>query len=1489
MAPRSGGEADKLGNRYEGVWAVRHALHCLRGDDRVLTMEELDPELARGSEFTFTDGGATQAHQAKRQYGNNNEWTIKVLAGRGVFKAAAGHVAAGREFHFVSLIGCGPLRELSERARSAVDLAAFTQHALASSKELRAAFDEVTSDAVLGSTETAYTTLRGMWFEVHEERITRLDNALIAELTLTGANGHLMALAIADVLDSNLGRPLTGADILAALIPHGITERRAGSRTFVRNQVAEVTANWRRTVERELLDPPIQREEADKLVASLEAGRFSLLVGNAGDGKSAVLEQAATSLEASGGTVLAFRLDRRGEFSSTAELGRELELGMSPAAALSLVAGKGRGFVLIDQLDAVSLASGRMPENFDAVADLVAEALLLPNVSVVLACRGFDLDNDHRIRTLTSHRDLIKIEVGDLPDIAVNAAVTSMGLDPTLLTANQRDLLRRPLHLVLLAGIASHPEALAFRSRGSLFEAFWERKREAVRSRRSTVRFNEVVERVGTTASDRQTLSVPIEVLDTGDLIEDAKVLISEHVLARDADRVGFFHEAFFDYAFARQWVSRSESLVDFLCRDEQELFRRAQVRQILEHLHEREPDRFLEECESVLTTGAVRFHIKQMVIAVIANLQAPTAEESAAVLRIAATNPTYVDRLLQQLRRPQWFARFRDDGVLDQWLDSTTSTERDLAAMFLGSQVRDDPTSVTRLLASRQDAADYPGWLRWAVRFCRIESSREMFNLFLAGVRGGTYIGLENDLWMSVNDLGKTQPAWAVELLGAYLMGWPTALDLDECGHVALLRTREHYASELVQDCAQGEPLAFVEMALPYMRTVMAATALPASEDGIVRDQHFSHRLAEASMYDRNLDDALQAATVGALERLAAASPDDVRTWLDVLATDPYETSQYLLYRAMAAGGPAFAEQAADLLLQGGRRHRSGYSVTGARWAARELVVAVAPHVDADKHRRLEEMFRDLENPRENGHTLGSTAFMFLSALDAARLTPEGSRRLGEYRLKFDEDAPSAPTGITGGTITSPIHADAAALMTDRQWLDAMAKYHSEEPNWNELIGGAHELSSEFRDCVSKDPVRFAHLALAMTADLNSSYASAMLMGLGDNDFPLPDPEPLFAAVRHLSGLGQPEVDRWLGWALRRHQRVVPIDLVELLLDRAMHSLDPVNDEPRITRQDKDGNEVAHLYETGINTTRGTLAESVGDLIIRDATDERAELVRPHLADLATDASLAVRACVAHVLGASLRHALDDALAAFSQLIDADDSLLAAPHTARLIVRIGNINPEVIEPVVDRMLLSTQTDVRRAGGELAAFAALEWARPRLMARALSLDSWVRRGVAQVCANNFDRTTNATLATKTLGTLMHDTDQDVRAEVSNIAGRLRERPLRQFAELLSDLITSPAYSDATPQLLITLQHAPDRVDDLALKAAQRFLEVFSSDVSDIRTSAAGDALYVSELVVRGLAQSRSREQRAALLDVLDSLLEIGAYGIDEAISAAGRD
>ena len=111
------------------------------------------------------------------------------------------------------------------------------------------------------------------------------------------------------------------------------------------------------------------------------------------------------------------------------------------------------------------------------------------------------------------------------------------------------------------------------------------------------------------------------------------------------------------------------------------------------------------------------------------------------------------------------------------------------------------------------------------------------------------------------------------------------------------------------------------------------------------------------------------------------------------------------------------------------------------------------------------------------------------------------------------------------------------------------------------------------------------------------------------------------------------------------------------IVLARALHAPDPVDNSPVFVRTDNN-RPGRDLFQNGINTTRGSLAESLGDLLVHDPDGTRTGLVAPRLVELASDPVLSVRACVAHTIAACLRHARPTAYEAFECLIDADDLL---------------------------------------------------------------------------------------------------------------------------------------------------------------------------------------------------------------------------------------
>src|ERR1017187_6559568 len=77
--PRAGGESDKLGNRYEGLWTVHNLLDVLAGDAVALEPEAY--EESKGIEFIKTKrDNSREFHSVKRQR-TGAGWTLSALTG----------------------------------------------------------------------------------------------------------------------------------------------------------------------------------------------------------------------------------------------------------------------------------------------------------------------------------------------------------------------------------------------------------------------------------------------------------------------------------------------------------------------------------------------------------------------------------------------------------------------------------------------------------------------------------------------------------------------------------------------------------------------------------------------------------------------------------------------------------------------------------------------------------------------------------------------------------------------------------------------------------------------------------------------------------------------------------------------------------------------------------------------------------------------------------------------------------------------------------------------------------------------------------------------------------------------------------------------------------------------------------------------------------------------------------------------------------------
>lgn len=1487
MSPRPGGEADKFGNRYEGKWTVQHLLRVLAGEAEAIAVEEVGT-IGEGAEFTFYGRDGVQVHQLKRQNRQASTWTVRSLNDKGIWAQAKLHIEAGHQYHFVSTLPAQPIRELGDRARESADFATFKEHYI--TKANQEPFDQLSG--ILGSPEVAWKVLRGFWVQWPDEQNITGVNASLSELLIEGADGRLVAAGLGDLVLDNLGVRLEAAVIESKLKTYSLRKKNLLQDQHVAARVADITAGWVEGIERELLHPAIPRDETEKLFQLLaDSSQLIFLSGNAGGGKSAALHQVAQQTSIDHIPLLGFRLDWLEPFHSTAELGSRLGLDVSPVTALAAVAAGRQALLVVDQLDAVSLASGRMPESFYAVANLLREAAAYPNVRVLLACRKFDIDNDYRIKALVDASGSETVELGSLTEAQVTDAVRAMSLDPAALSSDQLKLLRTPLQLVLLSRIAGDAGAISFRTPKNLFDKYWERKRRDCAQRREGLgdRFGAVLGFLAEALSNRQRLSVDETIFDETGFAGDVDVLISDQVFSQYGTQIAFFHEQFFAYVFARTWINKGQTLSEFLTAGEQELFRRSQVRQILEHMRESDPNRLIAEVEELLKNTKVRFHVKDVVLGFIRSMPEPSAAEWDMVERLLGEQLSFEERLWLSLRSTPWFERLDDEGIIEEWLAGEDQQMYNHALNVMMIAAKDRPDRLAEILEGHRRHPRYGESLLWIVRFADIHNSRQLFVLLTEAIRSGRLGSYGHNVWVFTYNLAQHQPAWAVELLTAHLLDRPGALAVDSSGKVEALSDKDDALNRLVTQAAEGAPKEFCEALVPYMLRVMQLTEYQ-NADHLLYDKHFHYRIYGAHSPRSQLDSTLLTASATALREFVGKQPTDAKPLLDTLAADGHDAAQWLLYEGIRGDAArTFADWISERLAEDRTRLLSGYMSNGV-WATRELIEAVGPYLSAEAFSNLERAILELRFPWEgyNKAPWGLYTFCLLSALEESRLSVLGEKRLAELRRRFGIDRPqiSAPFGFR--SVPSPIPGNAAEHMRDADWLRAIAKHDHEAGPFSH--GGADELGGVLQAETTKDPARFARLSLQFDATVNRAYLQAILIGLGESDVDaLDDCSVIFDAMRHLATLPQRGIGHILTNPLRRHsKRNVPDEIVRLLIDRVLNaapSSDDVLQQDRPDEQDR-GSWGDIIYSEGINSPRGSAAIALGDILVYDSDGHTTALVVPALTQMIAEPSVVVRGCVAHVVAACLQYARPQATEAFEKLIEGDDRILAVHTVERLANYLGNGDPTLVTPVIERMLASEFADVREAGGRMAARAGLEWDGPALLAEATaSPDLHTRRGVAMICAHWLPDTTNAAGAMDALSTLMND--EHVQSVVAEVAGELRGKKLYPFRIILEELMSSGAFAKALPQLLITLEQAPDRIDDLVVACARRFIEVHGGQLNDFSTGASADARSVGQLVLRGYAQASGVRLRQTL-DLIDQLLELNAYGVADLVDGAER-
>ncbi len=1525
--PRPGGETDKLGNLFEAVWTMSAVLDVFEGASEAITVEPLD-DSSLGVEF-YVEGtdGSRQFHSVKRQK-TGGDWSIADLC-RPVGETRRS--VLGDLFRkstsddniktcFVSSTGANELRELSERASTASNV---TQFLRALPPNLQAKFGNIIVSVCGNDESRAFTFLENLEviLQSHQHLVRTVERRVPSVLyCLDGSplDPSDVRREISEYVVERLGTRLCREQVRNRLRDRGIGARDWKTDRTLSDAVRRINDRYIGTTETELINEThIVREIVDEIIRGLRDHdrKGALVVAPGGFGKSCVIAQCISRLSALGTPLMSLRMDAMERCTTSLQLGKQLDLPASPAVVLAGLADNATSVLVVDQLDAMSVVSGRNPDLWMAFSDLRDDVQAYPHMKMILACRDFDLEHDHRLRPLSGEESgFSKHTLGKLSKDEVISSLTAAGVRDFEPSETQFDILGVPFHLLLF--LQGQPGKI-FGSVGQLYNAYWERKRRNLRRFLGRPpHWNEVVDALTERMSTDQVLFAPKTLVD--DWIEDAQAMVSEHVLVdTDQGHYRFFHESFFDYAYARRFASADRRLVEFLRSTEQHLFRRSQVRQILDYRREHDFDRYVSDVRDIFESEAIRFHIKRMVASGFSRVERPRLPEWRLLEPYLLRGPLsrYVSRSLYG--HLGWFDLLKTSGVFRRWLASEDSVRVDLAISYLEPpdlQERKSAEIAALISPYAQAGSSWETRIKRIMSWHKIHSSREMRSLHIGMIESGAYDdhsgpSTSGGFWDQYYGADEECPRFIIDVLLTWFERSVQRYDDGVTWSILdnLVQNRSDVGADLIRASAESDPSYYVDQILSL---VVAAIVKTRHVDGDELRNRLWPLLSNVGN-PHSIDDAILLSLRQALQHLSKHDVTSFRNHVTQLLPYPDPIIAYLLLSSWKESPQDFADECIGYILHDQRRMDIGYGCwvgdsrgTGHGAISRHAIAAVSPYCSDRLFAELEAAIVGYLTPYEtrDPQRRGFSELLLLRALDRKRMSATAIARVHELEMEFPnlEDAMvEEDATFEVEPVGSPIPKERAQLLTDDQWLSAMREHN--ELFDNRLDSGSLELSRLLTEFTGTNRNRFAALAIRMSDDIHSDYFSAILDGLSGRSM---NPGPEMDADKREMEIT--ETDVFLSVIDRAHTLpgkpcgLAIVDCIKMLSDRdlpsrildivsyyAMNDPDPEEDMWKEDAGEGDRYYRGDPYEHGINCVRGRAAEAIGALLYSNQT--RLTDLHGALDALSRDRIVSVRTCAVEAILPLLNFSRDFAVELFVSACSDDLEMWSTHPVERFVSYAVHTHYCRLRPLLRAALRSGNEGAAGRVARQIVLAELNDVDVRTDGeRVRTGNTEMRKAAMGVYAHNVANRVVGAVCMRRLEPFLDDADHTVRSEASKAFFNVSDEWLLRSKEFVLKFIDSKAFESDPYHLLRALEESSLAVPHVICRAAERLLEFLGEEGTHAAHRGSMVAKSIATLVIRQYQQAADTNLKMRCLDLIDQMEEAGYFGIDTELAKLER-
>jgi hypothetical protein len=877
----------------------------------------------------------------------------------------------------------------------------------------------------------------------------------------------------------------------------------------------------------------------------------TLLLGEPGCGKSALLARLGRETEAVGMPVLAIKADFLPEDILTQPaLGVYLGFPTSPLTTLRTIAEAGPVLVLLDQLDALADLVVQRSARLRPLLELIHDLANLPNVHVIASCRAFEQRHDPNLRLIEALP--LTLELPSWED--VSEVLTARGIQANGWNAELRDTLRSPHALdTFLTLLKDTDEAGLLTSFQGMLQMQWEKKVLAIPGERKTLLLG-----MARRMAEEEMLWLPLAWFE--DRYATVRELVAEGMLRLDegSGRLQFRHQTLYEFVRARGFLDRLGSLTQAILAGQNSIRIRPQLWYALQHTRQVSPELYQQELAR-LWSPDLRPHLRMLLIEFLGTQRIPLAGET----RLAWLNyddPWFQRRFLNAVvGSPGWFENLAPDRLPLLMAQPAETAALALpileqAMAFAGGEVLamvdqywlphpDKDTLTWRLLAMGNTA---PLDAACVDRLERIASRTDLAAWTISH---------------TASQISALLPNLAPRLVVAWLnQQWHKACEAvpesvkngDEIEAVAPVATfRERPASTLLESrelhdlpaIAEAAPQAFVEAIWPLFLELLETVTREAHS--FVVGYRDAGLLVDDPDEDTRLEKPLPTALFLAVETWAKTNPATFLAFARNHADKDYLLVQHLLATGLRHCVGHAADEVLEFLCADPRRLVIGPYSEPHR-DTKKLIEALAPYLASGQLHQLEQTILNSHRysrfPDDDAETRmrrlrwdREHRLRLLRGLPRRYMSQEAQRVLDEEERAFPGLSDKDIWFSGFHSVDSPVSAEQMEEAKDEDVLNLFAEL-TDETSWDHPRhrgkGGAIQAGRSLAKLAESDAVRAVRLIRQLQPGKNEGPVGDVLRALPKTGF---DVSALYALIEELleKGFDSAEFQRDISHAI--------------------------------------------------------------------------------------------------------------------------------------------------------------------------------------------------------------------------------------------------------------------------------------------------------------------------------------------------------------------